>query len=60
MDILTLLIIVLIIAALMSYPVWPYNRAWGWSPFSILTLVLIVVLLLVLFGGGHGHLTFCK
>lgn len=46
---LTLLIVVLILAALFSAPAWPYSRNWGYYPSGGLGLVLVVVLLFLFF-----------
>jgi hypothetical protein len=46
----TLLLIVLLIAALASAPSWPYSRGWGYYPSGGLGIVFIVLLLLVLTG----------
>jgi hypothetical protein len=48
---LTVLIVVLILAALFSAPTWPYSRGWGYYPSGGLGLVLIVVLLFLFFRG---------
>jgi hypothetical protein len=45
--ILLLLIIILLVGAL---PSWPYSAGWGYYPSSGLGLVLIVLLILVLLG----------
>jgi hypothetical protein len=45
---LTLLLILLLIAALFSVPAWPYSRGWGYYPSGGLGLVALV-LLIVLF-----------
>ena len=45
---LTLLLILLLIAAVFSVPAWPYSRGWGYYPSGGLGLVALV-LLLVLF-----------
>jgi Protein of unknown function (DUF3309) len=44
-PILTVVLIILLIAAL---PSWPYSRGWGYYPSGGLGLVLIIVLLLIL------------
>ena len=44
----TLLLIVLVIAALGSAPTWPYSRGWGYYPSSGLGLAFVVLLLLLL------------
>ena len=43
-----LLIVLLVIGAL---PSWPYSRAWGYYPSGLLSIVLIVMLILLLRGG---------
>ena len=50
---LTLLIVALILAMLLSAPAWPHSRGWGYYPSSGLGLVLVVVLLLVFLGPLH-------
>jgi hypothetical protein len=45
---LTLLLVLLLIAAVFSVPAWPYSRGWGYYPSGGLGLVALV-LLLVLF-----------
>jgi hypothetical protein len=47
---LTLLLIVVLIAALASAPTWPHSRGWGYYPSSGLGLVFLVLLVLVLTG----------
>ena len=47
---LTLLLIVLLIAALASAPAWPHSRGWGYYPSGGLGLVFVVLLVLVLSG----------
>jgi Protein of unknown function (DUF3309) len=47
---LTLLLIVVLIAALASAPTWPHSRGWGYYPSSGLGLVFLVLLVLVLSG----------
>jgi len=43
-----LLIVLLVIGAL---PSWPYSRGWGYYPSGLLSIVLIVMLVLLLRGG---------
>ena len=45
--ILLIILIVLIIGAL---PTWPYSAGWGYYPSSGLGLILIIILILVLLG----------
>lgn len=45
---LTLFFILLLIAALLSVPAWPYSRGWGYYPSGGLG-VIAVALLIILF-----------
>jgi hypothetical protein len=42
----TLLLIVLLFALLLSAPVWPYSRSWGYYPSGGVILLLLVLLIL--------------
>ena len=44
---LTLLLVLLLIAALFSVPAWPYSRGWGYYPSGGLGLVALVLLVLL-------------
>jgi hypothetical protein len=46
----TLLLVVLLVAALASAPAWPHSRGWGYYPSSGLGIVFVVLLILVLTG----------
>jgi hypothetical protein len=46
----TILIIILILFLLGSFPAWPYSRGWGYYPSGTLGLIVIVVIVLVLMG----------
>jgi hypothetical protein len=50
MSLITILLIVLFIAALSSAPTWGYSRGWGYYPSSGLGLIFIVLLVLMLSG----------
>jgi len=44
---LTLFFVLLLIAALLSVPAWPYSRGWGYYPsggFGIIAVVLLILL----------------
>jgi hypothetical protein len=49
---LTLLLIVLLVAALLSVPAWPYSRGWGYYPSGGLGIVAVVLLLMLVMGHG--------
>lgn len=44
---LTLLLIVLLVAALLSVPAWPYSRGWGYYPSGGLGIVAVVLLIML-------------
>jgi hypothetical protein len=44
---LTLLVILLLIAALFSVPAWPYSRGWGYYPSGGLGLIAVIILILL-------------
>lgn len=46
----TILVIVLVLLLVGSWPAWPYNRGWGYYPSSALGLVLVIILVLALAG----------
>lgn len=45
-----LLLIILILAALSSAPVWPYSTRWGYYPSGGLGIVVLIVIILLLMG----------
>ena len=47
---LTILVIVLLILALGSFPAWPYSRGWGYYPSGGLGLVVVILVILLLLG----------
>jgi hypothetical protein len=50
MSVTTLVLIVLLLAALGALPTWSYSVQWGYAPSGILAVLLAVVLLLFLMG----------
>ena len=46
----TLLIIVLLLLLLGTWPSWPHSRSWGYYPSGTLGLVLAIVVVLALLG----------
>jgi hypothetical protein len=49
---LTLILIVLVIAALFSAPAWPHSRGWGFGPSGGLGLVVVLLILFIFYRGG--------
>jgi hypothetical protein len=49
----TVLLVVLLLAALGSIPTWPHSRGWGYYPSGGLGLLVIVLLVLFLFSPRH-------
>lgn len=50
MSIGLILLIILIVLLLGSFPTWGYSRNWGYLPSGGVGLVLVIVLVLVLLG----------
>ena len=46
----TILLIILILLLIGALPSWPYSSGWGYYPSGTLSIVLIVVLVLLLMG----------
>jgi hypothetical protein len=46
----TLVLILLLLAAVGALPAWSYSAQWGYAPSGILAVLLAVVLLLFLMG----------
>jgi hypothetical protein len=44
------LLIILILLVLGSFPMWPYSTGWGYYPSGGLGLVLLIVIILALMG----------
>ena len=52
-DMLTILIVLLIIAAIGSAPAWPHSRGWGFYPSGGLGLLVLVLVILAVTGQLH-------
>jgi hypothetical protein len=50
-----LLLVLLLVAALLSVPSWPYSRGWGYYPSGGLGIVAVIVLLLLVFPRLVSH-----
>ena len=50
MSLSTILLILLILLLLGVVPSWPYSRAWGYYPSSLIGIILIVLIILMLMG----------
>lgn len=46
----TILLIILILLVIGSFPTWPYSAGWGYYPSGGLGVILLIVLILVLLG----------
>jgi hypothetical protein len=46
----TILLIILIVLLIGALPTWPYSAGWGYYPGSLLSLVLLVVVILMVLG----------
>lgn len=47
---LILLLVILLILSIGSYPAWPYSRGWGYYPSGGLGLILLILVVLLLVG----------
>ena len=46
----TILLVILILMLLGSFPAWPHSRSWGYFPSGGLGLVVLVLVVLLLMG----------
>jgi hypothetical protein len=46
----TILVILLVLMLVGSFPAYPYSRGWGYGPSGFLGLLLVVLLVLLLLG----------
>jgi len=46
----TVLLVILILALLGSFPLWPYSAGWGYGPSGGVGLVLLILIVLVVLG----------
>ena len=47
---LVILLVILLLLAIGSFPTWPYSRGWGYYPSSGLGLILVILVVLLLLG----------
>jgi len=47
---LIILLVILLVLSVGSYPAWPYSREWGYYPSGGLGLVLVILVVLLLIG----------
>jgi hypothetical protein len=47
---LIILLVILLVLSIGSYPAWPYSRGWGYYPTGGLGLVLVILVILLLIG----------
>ena len=47
---LAILVVVVLLLALGSFPAWPYSRGWGYYPSGGLGLVVVILVVLLLLG----------
>ncbi len=50
MTLSTVLIVVIVLALLGTFPAWPHSRSWGYGPSGGLGLVLAIIIILILLG----------
>jgi Protein of unknown function (DUF3309) len=47
---LIILVVILLVLSLGSFPSWPYSRGWGYYPSGGLGLVVVILVILLLMG----------
>jgi hypothetical protein len=47
---LIVLLVILLLLSIGSFPAWPYSRGWGYYPSGGLGLILIILVVLLLIG----------
>jgi hypothetical protein len=47
---LIVLVVILLLLSIGSFPAWPYSRGWGYYPSGGLGLVLVILIVLLLIG----------
>ena len=45
-----LLLVILIVLLIAALPTWPYSAGWGYYPGGLLGIVLVIVIVLLLLG----------
>ena len=50
MSLVTILLVILILAGLGMFPIWPHSRSWGFAPSSVAGLVVVILVILVMMG----------
>jgi len=46
----TIVLILVLLALVGSFPAWPYSRGWGYAPSGMLGTVLVIMLILLVLG----------
>jgi hypothetical protein len=46
----TLLLVILVLALLGSFPLWPYSMGWGYGPSGGFGLLLVILIVLIVAG----------
>ena len=46
----TILLVILVLMLIGSFPAFPHSRNWGYAPSGVLGTILIIILILVLLG----------
>lgn len=46
----TILIVILVLMLLGTFPTWPHSRSWGYGPSGGLGLIVVILLILLLMG----------
>ena len=47
---LLILLVIVLLLSIGSFPAWPYSRGWGYYPTGVLGTILVIFLVLLLLG----------
>jgi hypothetical protein len=50
MSIGTILLIILVLALVGIFPIWPHSRSWGYGPTGGVGLIVLILVILLLLG----------
>jgi hypothetical protein len=48
---LLILLVIVLLLSIGSFPSWPYSRGWGYYPSGGLGVILLILLILIIMGG---------
>jgi hypothetical protein len=46
----TILLVILILVLIGSFPAWPHSRSWGYGPSGVTGLIVVILIVMLLTG----------